>query len=105
MAGLDIAPIVRTQDFSIIKQNEDSKAALDQGHIAVTRERQETNRSQDVTNTTNTEWYNKDPDAREKGSNSYFGDGGNERRNASEKKKPVDRVVVKGNVGGFDLKI
>lgn len=104
MAGLDIAPIVRTQDFSIIKQNEDMKAALDQTNIANVREQKEVDLNQNVVNTSESEWYQKNPDAREKGSNEYVGDGG-EKRNQNQKKKPADRVVVKGQHTGFDLKI
>lgn len=105
MAGFDIAPIVRTQDFQIIKQNEDIKSAVDQTNIAHVREQKENNLNNEVVNTSESEWYRKDPDAREKGSNEYAGDGGSERRNPNNKKKPVDKMIVKGRRSGFDLRI
>lgn len=100
MAGMDIAPIVRTQDFSIIKQNEDAKAMIDQSHIGHVIEKKELNNAQNVVNTSNSEFYNKNPDAREKGANEYHGDGGSKRRNPSK-----DKVVVKNPSSGFDFRI
>ena len=105
MAGLDIAPIVRSQDYTFIKHNDDIKPNIDQNLINIAREQKETQQNEDVMNASETEWNNEHPDARDKGSNEYYGDGGSERRNAPEKKKPVGKVVVKGPGGGFDLKI
>ena len=100
MAGMDIAPIVRTQDYSIIKQNEDSKSMLDQSHIGHTVEKKEISNAQNVVNTNRSEFYNKKQDAREKGSNEYYGDGGKQRR-----EQPKDKVVVKKTNSGFDFRI
>ncbi len=100
MSGMDIAPIVRTQDFSIIKQNEDAKSMLDQSHIGHAVEKKEIDDAQNVVNTNKTEFYNKNPDPREKGGNEYHGDGGRKRRNASK-----DRVVVKNQNVGFDFRV
>ena len=106
MAGMDIAPIVRAQDYTFIKHNEDIKPNVDQSLINIAREEKETQQNEDVVNTSQSEWNNNHPDARDKGSNEYHGDGGSRRRNPAEKKAPVDKVVVKGNTsGGFDLKI
>lgn len=100
MAGMDIAPIVRTQDYQIIKQNEDSKSMLDQSHIGHTIEKKEINNAQNVVNANKSEFYNKNPDAREKGSNEYHGDGGNKRRNPDK-----DKVIVKNKTSGFDFRV
>ncbi len=105
MAGLDIAPIVRAQDYTFIKHNEDIKPNVDQNLINIAREEKETRQNEDVVNASQSEWNNEHPDAREKGSNEYYGDGGNERRNPREKKAPVNKVVLKGQSGGFDIKI
>lgn len=105
MAGMDIAPIVRAQDYTIIKHNEDVKNDVDQNNIGIARDRRETQQNTDVVNTSESRWNSKDPDAREKGSNEYYGDGGSSRRE-SRPEKPQDKVVVKGPAsGGFDLKI
>lgn len=100
MAGMDIAPIVRTQDFSILKQNEDSKSMIDQSHIGHVIEKKEMNNAQQVVNAEHSEFYNKKQDAREKGANEYHGDGGQQRR-----KPPQDKVVVKKPNTGFDFRI
>ncbi len=105
MAGMDIAPIVRSQDYSFIKHNDDIKPNVDQSLISIAREEKETQQNEDVVNASETEWNNEHPDARDKGSNEYYGDGGSERRNAPEKKKVVAKVVAKGPSGSFDLKI
>lgn len=100
MPGMDIAPIVRTQDYTIIKQNEDSKNMIDQSNVSHVMEQKEINQSQEVVGSNRSEYYNKKQDAREKGSNEYYGDGGKSR----QKKEIRDRVVVKKN-GGFDFKV
>jgi len=105
MAGMDIAPIVRAQDYTIIKHNEDVKNDVDQNNFGIARDRRETQQNTEVVNTSESRWNSKDPDAREKGSNEYYGDGGSSRRE-SRPEKPQDKVVVKGPMGGgFDLKI
>ena len=105
MAGMDIAPIVRAQDYTIIKHNEDVKNDVDQNNFGIARDRRETQQNTEVVNTSESRWNSKDPDAREKGSNEYYGDGGSSRRE-SRPEKPQDKVVVKGPVsGGFDLKV
>ncbi|MCR4616595.1 MAG: hypothetical protein K5669_00235 [Lachnospiraceae bacterium] len=105
MAGLEIAPIVRAQDYSFIKHNEDVKPEVDQSNLNVAREQKEVLQNKDVVNTNQSSWHSKDPDAREKGSNEYYGDGGQGRNKQNDKKKPVDKMVVKGPSHGFDLKI
>lgn len=100
MTGMEIASIVRTQDFSIIKQNEDSKAMLDQSHIGHIVEKKEQNNAQDVVTLEKSQFYDKNPDARERGANEYSGDGGKNR-----KKKPADRVIVKNQPSGFDFRV
>ena len=106
MSGMDIAPIVRAQDYTIIKHNEDVKTDIDQNNFNIARDRRESQQNTEVVNTSESRWNSKDPDAREKGSNEYYGDGGNSRRENTQKHVPNDKVVVKSPVGGgFDLKI
>lgn len=104
MAGIEIASIPRTQDFSIIKHNEDNKGLVDQGNILHVREEQERAKAEDVVDTTQSEWYQKRQDASEESDSTYAGDGGR-RRPKQGKKQPEARVVVKGRPGGFDIKI
>lgn len=101
MAGLEITPIVRAQDFTIMKHNEDIKASVDQVNIGHVTQQKETEKAQNVVNTNQSEFYNKQPDARQKGSNEYNGDGGRRRQQG----RPQDKVVVKGKPQSFDFKI
>ncbi len=105
MAGLDIAPIVRAQDYTFIKHNEDIKTNVDQNNINIAREQKETQQNEDVIASSESQWNNAHPDAREKGSNEYYGDGGRKRRIKEENARPADKMVVKGRSSGFDLKI
>ena len=105
MQGLDIAAITRSQDFSIIKQNEDNKAAFEQQHIGQQFGKQAAAKAQEVNETQNAVWQEKKQDASEKGSNAYAGDGGRQRRGKNGRLLEEDKVVVKGRPSGFDLKI
>lgn len=100
--SIELTTISRAQDYSIIKHNEDAKAFVDQTNLGQQANRTAEQRATTVTNSENSEWQNKRQDAREKGSNEYFGDGGRKRN--TNKKEETDRVVVKGH-GGFDIKI
>lgn len=105
MAGMDIAPIVRAQDYSFIKHNEDVKPEVDQNHIHNSLQQKEVQQRQDVSTTSQSDWHNKKQDAKDKGSNEYHGDGGRDRRNQGHK-EPTDKMVVKGpQGGGFDLRV
>lgn len=103
LGSIEFQTIARAQDYSAIKQNEDNKPVADQANIGQQVERNVEQRLQEVHTSDNAQWHEKNPDAKEKGNNSYEGDGGQKR-----KKKPEEgRVVVKGQGGlqGFDIKI
>ena len=82
--SIEFTTISRAQDYSAIKHNEDNKGMVDQ-------------------NSDNAQWYEKKPDAKEKGNGKYSGDGGKNRKK-QQAAKPQEKMVVK-NAGGFDLKI
>ena len=105
MAGMDIAPIVRSQDYTFIKHNEDIKPEVDQSHLNIARDQKETRQNTEVVDLSESEWRSDQPDARDKGSNEYAGDGGKDRRRGAGKKSVIEKVVVKGASGGFDFKI
>ena len=88
-------------DYSTIKHNEYNKGMIDQGHIVDHVQKTTEQRTKEVQGSDDTRWQERKPDAREKGSNEYSGDGGR-RRNKDGKSK--ERMVVK-NTGGFDMKI
>lgn len=100
--AIEFTTISRAQDYTTIKHNEDAKAFVDQTNIGQQTDKAIEQRATTVTDSQNPEWQNKRHDAREKGSNEYFGDGGKKRN--TNKREETDRVVVKGR-GGFDMKI
>lgn len=92
--------ISRTQDISIIKQNEDAKS--DVAHLQTQNsfeDRQDqyvhTVHASDNTNEPDTHH-----DAREKGKNEYF----DNRKKSSKKKEPEEKVISK-SYHGFDISI
>jgi len=100
--SIELTTISRAQDYTTIKHNEDAKAFVDQTNIGQQTNRTVEQRATTVVNSQNPEWQNKRQDARDKGSNEYFGDGG--RKRDKNKNEETDRVVIKGR-GGFDMKI
>ncbi len=103
VGAIENATISRVQDFSTIKQNEDNKGYVNQVSIGQDKERDNLQKARQVRQGDETSWQNKRPDAREKGSNEYQGDGG---RNRKGKKPAVEQMVIKGQPRqGFDMKI
>lgn len=101
--AIELTTISRAQDYSAIKQNEDNKGQIVQGNGLVQVQKHEQQQLREVHTGENVEWYEKRPDAREKGNGSYSGDGGKKRR-----KTPSGQVIAKGKngaQGGFDIKI
>lgn len=100
--SIELTTISRAQDYSAVKQNEDNKGQLLQGNGMVQVEKHEQQQTREVHGGSNVEWYEKRPDAREKGNGSYSGDGGKKR------KKAAGEQAAKGKNGvrqGFDIKI
>lgn len=95
--------IQRTQDMSVLKQNEDNKATLDQSNFQQRFDKEISEQFSKVRNTSETRNEEKKMDARDKGSNEYTGDGGKKR----DKNNPLfeGKVVTKGEGGIFDVKI
>ncbi|MCM1063510.1 MAG: hypothetical protein NC420_03390 [Eubacterium sp.] len=98
--SIDLTTISRAQDFSGIKQNEDNKGMFAQTFISQDVQKNTEQRIREVHRSDDPEWHQKNPDAKEKGNGTYYGDGGRRRKGA----KPQERVVIKGREG-FDMKI
>ena len=92
--------ISRAQDYSGIKQNEDNKGMFAQTFISQDVQKNTEQRSREVHRSDDPEWHQKNPDAKEKGSGEYYGDGGRRRKGT----KSQERMVVKGR-DSFDMKI
>lgn len=97
--SIEFTTISRAQDYSAIKHNEDNKGFVDQTNIIQQTDKTIEQRIREVHSSDDTQWHQKNPDAKEKGNNEYQGDGGRNR-----KKGTSGRVVVKGR-GGFDMKV
>lgn len=101
MGSMDIAAITRSQDYTTIKHNEDNKGIAQQANLVHNKQREVEDRLKQVNEGDNTAWQNKKFDAKEKGNNSYSGNGGSEKK---KKQEPDGRVVLKGQ-NSFDIKI
>ena len=101
MGSIELGTIARSQDYTSLKQNEDNKGIAQQSVLVQDRQRDETRKSQQVNQGDETMWQQKKFDARDKGSNSYEGNGGRDRK---KEKQPDGKVILKGQ-GGFDIKI
>ena len=97
--SIELTTVSRAQDYSMIKHNEDNKGFVDQTNIIQQTEKTTEQRIREVHSSDDTQWHQKNPDAKEKGNNEYQGDGGKNR-----KKGASERMVVKSR-GGFDMKI
>lgn len=98
--AIEIATIARTQDFTTIKHNEDSKGPMMQNMAGQKVQKDTTQKVRQVNKKDETAWQNKKFDAKEKGSNAYQGDGGKKRKG-----NPQETIIRKGSLGGFDIKV
>lgn len=95
--------IGRTQDFSIMKQQEDMKASNEQANIQIQVEKQADEKLNQVRSADDAQLNEKKFDAKEKGNNEYAGDGGRARKKTADKQ--VDGKVILKSTQSFDMKI
>lgn len=93
--------ITRAQDFTSIKHHEDTKSTVEQANVSVQFSKQVEAQVTKVKRGDQPEYYNKKFDAKDKGSNEYHGDGGQNRKK-KEEKEPDGKVLLKG-VGSFNI--
>lgn len=98
-SSIELTTVSRAQDYSTIKQNEDNKAFIDQSNGQFQVQKNEQKLTKEVHSGDDARWSGKKQDAREKGSNEYYGDGGRRR-----KQQPREQMVVKDKKS-FDIKI
>ncbi len=101
--GIDVSNIVRAQDYTTIKQNEDNRGIAQQSNLVQNMEREVENKIRQVNESDNADWQNKKFDAKEKGNGNYSGDGGKQKKRKQEQESD-GKVILKGR-GGFDIKI
>ena len=121
--------IQRTQDVGTLKQHQDMKPMVDQQNIQIEVQREEYRQSEQVTRKDDSQMEEHRFDAKEEGKGQYQRQGRStgvsdtKRRSKGacgrgfgaralwicrinrKKKQKEDRVVIKGAIGGFDVKI
>ncbi|MDE5866586.1 MAG: hypothetical protein K2H31_08315 [Lachnospiraceae bacterium] len=93
--------ITRAQDFTSIKHHEDTRGSVEQANVSTQFSKQVEAQVTKVNRGEQPEYYNKKFDAKDKGSNEYHGDGGQNRKK-KEQKEPDGKVLLK-RVGSFDI--
>lgn len=92
--------VQRNQDMASVSQNENDKPFIQQGNAMMETKRDAETKVRDVNHKDNAENKGKNPDAKEKGNNEYFGDGGKQRR----KYKNTKGMVTIKERKSFDMK-
>ncbi len=95
--------VTRTQDYSAMKQNENNKVMVDQGHFQLQVDKKTQEKSTQVNHADDSDYQEKKYDAKEKGNNQYAGDGGKKR--TFDRNEKTDRGGTPIRPGGFDIKI
>lgn len=98
--SIELTTISRAQDYSAVKHNEDNKGMVDQTNIVAHVQKLAEQRTREVHSSDNAQWHQKKPDAKEKGNNSYSGDGGKRRKGGQSQGQTGEK-----RQGGFDMKI
>lgn len=94
--------IQRTQDFSILKHNEDIKTHVDQNNLQIQADKTSEQNANRIVRSDDSSKSEGKADAREKGGGTYAGDGG---KNRKKQEVPTEgRVVVKGR-SHFDMSV
>lgn len=94
--------ISRAQDFTTIKHNEDTRSSVEQANVSTQFAKVVEEHVKKVNQGEQPEYQNRKFDAKDKGSNEYNGDGGQNRK--KEKKEADGKVLIKG-VGNFDISL
>lgn len=97
---IDIAAVTRSQDYSIIKHNDDVKSIHQQSTLVDQNQKETVQKHNEVNRQDDAQWHQQGFDSRDKGKNEYQGDGGKNRK----KKETVEQVIVNGRKS-FDIKI
>ncbi len=98
------AMIQRTNDVSIIKQNEDNRPVMEQQSIQTQQVKQEHALTHKVARPEEKDNENYRYDAKEKGNGSYQGQE-QKKKKGHEEAKDTGKVVLKGQMSRFDIKI
>lgn len=88
--------ILRTQDYSTVKHQEDARTDVAQSNIQQTRQAEAQRQFNRVSRSEQSARQQMNQDASDKGSNEYTGDGGARRNEARAKSESDGKVIIKG---------
>ena len=94
--------VSRVQDYTTIKHHEDMRPNIQQMDLSKSNIKEADRKADSVDKKDEANNEQKKQDAKEQGSNKYYGDGGKNRPGA---KIPKEGTVVKKAQGGFDFRI
>ena len=94
--------IQRTQDYSAMKHNEDMKTNVDQANYQLQSAKKEDQKANQIQKGDDSNKSENRADAREKGSNTYAGDGGGQRK--KQQPQSDGKVILKGT-SHFDMSV
>ncbi|MDR0949211.1 MAG: hypothetical protein LBM69_06830 [Lachnospiraceae bacterium] len=101
---LEMTTISRSQDVTAVRHHETNKAFVDQANIGQNQNKEVKQMARQVHGSDNADWHMKKQDAKEKGSNTYLGDGGKKR--SKQTPKNATQTKQKGTMShGFDAKV
>lgn len=92
--------ITRAQDYTMLKHNDDTKGMVEQANFGQQMTKQVEKQVKRVNKGEQPEYHERKFDAKDKGSNEYYGDGGKNRKGL--KKESDGKVLLKG-VSTFDV--
>ena len=105
--------VVRTNDFSQLKQNEDNKVMSDQNTFQTQFNKDVDQKANSVNQKENVNHHEEKHDAKEKGKNEYAGNGGNQRNQSRQDLEKLAESIIGADgrpldmhiSSGFDFKI
>lgn len=101
IGGIEVTSIVRSQDYTTVKVNEDNKSIAQQSNLINSMQQNDEKKARQVNQGEQSQWQQKKFDAKEKGSNSYSAGEGRKK-----KKQAVEKEILKlQHSSGFDIKI
>lgn len=94
--------IQRTQDFSVMKHHEDMKMDVEQSHYQLQSDKKVNQKANQIQKGDDSDKSENHADAREKGKNTYAGDGGQNRK--KQEMPESGKVILKGT-SHFDMSV
>ena len=95
--------ITRAQDFTTIKHNEDTKGMVEQANVGQQMTKQVERQANRGNKGEQPEYHERKFDAKDKGSNEYYGDGGQGKKDRKKQEKD-GKVLLKG-IGHIDISL